>query len=119
MLIKNQKLRLKLSVILPALVFIIASYDPIVDTEDYGFGFFYLLVGICNLILLRYIEKQTLLSNTIINGLNMLASFVVGVQFYYGGKMYIPYAYFIIGLLYLFITIRFVLKYRRTLKTKP
>jgi hypothetical protein len=109
---------LRLPLILTAIAFFTAAYGSMIEDAEYGFGIFYLLVGCCNLLLLRYIEQQTLLSNAILNGLNMIAAFVVSVQFYFAGSVRLPYAYLFIGFLYLFVTARFVLKYMRFKKSQ-
>jgi hypothetical protein len=117
MLIKNPKLKQKLSLIFPAMAFFIAAWGSVDESDDYIFGSFYLLVGVVNLLLLKYIEKQKLMTNIVVNTLNIIASIVIGIQFYFSGKEYIPYAYFIIAILYLVVTVRFMVKYLRSLRT--
>ncbi len=117
MFIKNPRLKLKLPLILTALAFFTAAYSSVAESGDFTFGAFYLFIGLCNLLLLRYVEKQTVLSNVFINGLNMIAAFVASVQFFFAGSVRLPYAYLFIGFLYLFVTVRFIIKNMRIRKS--
>ena len=102
-------LKQKLTLLSSGFILLITSIDSFGNSKIV-LGSFYVIAGLLNLAAVKIVEKFVFQVNIALNFLNGVLMFLIAYDFIISGKKYLPYAYLIAGVTYIFVSVIFVKK---------